>query len=108
MVFLQYFKDRIYSKGGIYCIELPAGGSLHPKNTPQPKAGRENAAVPFTLLFHNGQDRWTAARSLKEYQNSGDPFGDYILNLKYYLVDSELEEDYILVHQYDFGQYHVL
>ena len=53
--------------------------------------------MPFTLLFHNGQDRWTAARSLKEYQNSGDRFGDYILNLKYYLVDlSELEEDYIL------------
>lgn len=53
------------------------------------------AMVP--ILFYNGQDKWTAARSLKEYQNSGELFGDYILNLKYYLVDlSELEEDYIL------------
>ena len=53
------------------------------------------AMVP--ILFYNGQDSWTAARSLKEYQNSGDIFGDYILDLKYYLVDlSELEEEYIL------------
>lgn len=53
------------------------------------------AMIP--IVFYNGQERWTAARSLREYQNSGEIFGDYILNLKYYLVDlSELEEDYIL------------
>ena len=53
------------------------------------------AMVP--ILFYNGQDRWTAVRSLKEYQNSGEIFGEYILNLEYYLVDlSEIGEDYIL------------
>lgn len=53
------------------------------------------AMVP--IVFYNGQDRWTAVKSLKEYQNRGDIFGNHILNLEYYLVDlSELDEDYIL------------
>lgn len=53
------------------------------------------AMVP--IVFYNGQDRWTAARSMKDYQHSGNVFGNYILNLEYYLVDlSELQEEYIL------------
>lgn len=65
------------------------------KNEREQAGFRLPAMVP--ILFYNGQDRWTAARSLKEYQNGGELFGDYILNLKYYLVDlSDLEEDYIL------------
>ncbi len=65
------------------------------KNEREQAGFRLPAMVP--IVFYNGQDRWTAARSLREYQNSGNIFGDYILNLKYYLVDlSELEEDYIL------------
>lgn len=53
------------------------------------------AMVP--IVFYNGQERWTAVKSLREYQNRGDIFGNHILNLEYYLVDlSELDEDYIL------------
>ena len=65
------------------------------KNVREQAKFRLPAMVP--IVFYNGQDRWTAARSLREYQNSGDIFGDYILNLQYYLVDlSEIEEEYIL------------
>lgn len=36
-------------------------------------------------------------RSLREYQNSGELFGSYILNLEYYLVDLvQIGEEYIL------------
>ncbi len=49
------------------------------------------------IVFYNGQDRWTAARSLEEYQSGGHLFGRHILNLEYYLVDlAEIEEEYIL------------
>lgn len=60
------------------------------------KAGfRLPAMVP--IVFYNGSDRWTAVTSMCDYQNSGEMFGDYILNLKYYLVDlAKLEEEYIL------------
>lgn len=65
------------------------------KNVREQAKFRLPAMVP--IVFYNGQDRWTAARSLREYQNSGDIFGDHILNLQYYLVDlSEIEEEYIL------------
>ena len=53
------------------------------------------AVVP--ILFYNGSDRWTAVRSLRDYQTSGELFGTHILNLEYYLVDlNEIKEDYIL------------
>lgn len=53
------------------------------------------AMVP--IVFYNGQDRWTAARNMKDYQHSGNVFGNYILNLEYYLVDlAEIQEEYIL------------
>lgn len=49
------------------------------------------------IVFYNGQERWTAARSLEEYQGGGDLFGKHILNLEYYLVDlADIEEEYIL------------
>lgn len=65
------------------------------KNEREQSGFRLPAIVP--ILFYNGQERWTAARSLREYQNSGDIFGSHILNLEYYLVDlSEIEEEYIL------------
>lgn len=53
------------------------------------------AMVP--IVFYNGMERWTAVKSLREYQDSGDIFGNYILNLKYYLVDlAQIDEEYIL------------
>lgn len=53
------------------------------------------AIVP--IVFYNGQEPWTAAKSLKEYQNCGEAFGNHILNLEYYLVNlAEIEEEYIL------------
>lgn len=36
------------------------------------------AVVP--IVFYNGSERWTAVRSLKEYQATGGMFGDYVLN----------------------------
>lgn len=49
------------------------------------------------IVFYNGKEKWTALKSLKDYQQDGSIFGDYVLNLKYYLIDlSELEEEYIL------------
>lgn len=53
------------------------------------------AMVP--IVFYNGLEKWTAADSLRAYQYSGDVFGDYVLNLKYYLVNlTAIEEEYIL------------
>lgn len=49
------------------------------------------------IVFYNGLEKWTAVKSLREYQNSGEIFGNHILNLEYYLIDlSEIEEEYIL------------
>ncbi len=65
------------------------------KNEREQAGFRLPAIVP--IVFYNGQERWTAVRSLREYQNSGENFGNYILNLEYYLVDlAEIEEEYIL------------
>ena len=53
------------------------------------------AMVP--IIFYNGSESWTAMKSMKEYQNCGELFGDHVLNLKYYLIDlSEIKENYIL------------
>lgn len=53
------------------------------------------AMVP--IVFYNGEEKWTAATNLKDYQECGRIFGDHILNLEYYLVDlSKIEEEYIL------------
>ena len=66
-----------------------------PKNEREKAGFRLPAMVP--IIFYNGQESWTAVKSLKEYQNCGDLFGDHVLNLKYYLIDlSKLEEKYIL------------
>lgn len=65
------------------------------KEDREKKNFRLPAMVP--IVFYNGEKKWTAARSLKEYQAGGVAFGDYILNLEYYLVDlSGIEEEYIL------------
>ena len=60
------------------------------------KAGfRLPAVVP--IVFYNGLDKWTAVRNFRDYQAEGQLFGDYILNLEYYLVDlNEIDENYIL------------
>lgn len=48
-------------------------------------------------IFSTGSACRTAVRSLREYQNSGELFGSYILNLEYYLVDlAQIGEEYIL------------
>ena len=65
------------------------------KNVREQSGFRLPAVVP--IVFYNGLERWTAVKSLREYQNSGDLFGNHILNLEYYLVDlAEIEEEYIL------------
>lgn len=65
------------------------------KNERERAGFRLPSMVP--IVFYNGAEKWTAVRSLKEYQNGGEVFGDYVLNLKYYLVElSEIGEEYIL------------
>ncbi|MCI9144291.1 MAG: Rpn family recombination-promoting nuclease/putative transposase [Lachnospiraceae bacterium] len=66
-----------------------------PENVRESAKFRLPAMVP--IIFYNGSENWTAVKSLKEYQNCGELFGDHVLNLKYYLIDlSELKENYIL------------
>lgn len=68
-------------------------------DTDKKKRERAGFRLPsmVPIVFYNGQDKWTAARSLKEYQGGGELFGKHILNLEYYLVDlGDLEEEYIL------------
>lgn len=49
------------------------------------------------IVFYNGDPSWNAVQSLQEYQQEGLRYGEYILNLKYYLVDlSKVDEEYIL------------
>ena len=65
------------------------------KNEREQSGFRLPAMVP--IVFYNGLERWTAVKSLREYQNSGEMFGSHILNLEYYLVDlAEIGEEYIL------------
>lgn len=65
------------------------------KNKRESADFRLPAMIP--IVFYNGEKKWSALRSLKEYQENGEIFGDYILNLKYYLIDlSEIDEEYIL------------
>lgn len=63
----------------------------------------KNPVVPGTEVTKKGVQKphdKGYKRDLKnprEYQTTGRMFGDYVLNLKYYLVDlNEIEEDYIL------------
>jgi len=49
------------------------------------------------IVFYNGSKPWTAVRELKNYQMEGSIFGEYVLNLKYYLIDlNTIDEQYIL------------
>ncbi len=53
------------------------------------------AVVP--IVFYNGTSKWNAVENLREYQINGSMFGEYVLNLQYYLIDlSQVEEEYIL------------
>lgn len=65
------------------------------KNTRESKDFRLPAMVP--IVFYNGTEKWTAKKSLREYQCDGDLFGEHILNMEYYFVDlSQIEDEYIL------------
>lgn len=65
------------------------------RNKREQSGFRLPAMVP--IVFYNGQERWTAVKSLREYQKGGEMFGSHILNLEYYLVDlAEIGEEYIL------------
>lgn len=49
------------------------------------------------IVFYNGEQPWTAMRNLRDYQYGGNIFGEYVLNMEYYLVDlSDIDEEYIL------------
>lgn len=66
-----------------------------PKGEREQAGFRLPAVVP--IVFYNGVDRWTAVRDFREYQTAGERFGEYVLGLRYHLVDlNEIEEDYIL------------
>ena len=66
-----------------------------PKNEREQVNFRLPAVAP--VVFYNGTDRWTAVQDFREYQTAGSLFGDYILGLRYYLVDlNRMEEDDIL------------
>ena len=60
---------------------------------------REDFRLPsmIPIVFYNGEKPWSAVQTLREYQQDGVRFGEYILNLRYYLVElSQLDEEYIL------------
>ena len=53
------------------------------------------AVVP--IVFYNGEESWTAVRSMQDYQIGGRLFGTHVLNLEYYLVNlNNIEKEYIL------------
>ncbi len=41
----------------------------------------------FPIVLYNGNDTWTAARSLQEMVEHSNLFGNYIPNLQYHLID---------------------
>ncbi len=60
---------------------------------------REDFRLPtmIPIVFYNGEKPWSAVQTLQEYQQEGVRFGEYVLNLRYYLVElSKLDEEYIL------------
>lgn len=60
---------------------------------------REDFRLPtmIPIVFYNGEKPWSAVQTLQEYQQEGMRFGEYVLNLRYYLVElSKLDEEYIL------------
>lgn len=68
-------------------------------STPPKKRGEKGFRLPamIPIVFYNGEEKWTAVKSLKEYQYDGQKFGNYILNLEYYLIDlKSIEESFIL------------
>lgn len=66
-----------------------------PREVREAKDFKLPAMVP--IVFYNGAENWTAAQSLQEYQQEGERFSGYLLNLKYYLIDlARIEEEYIL------------
>ncbi len=60
------------------------------------KAERERAGFRLPamvpIVFYNGEDNWTAVKKLRDYQNGGEIFGNYVLNLEYYLVNLSVIE----------------
>jgi hypothetical protein len=66
-----------------------------PKEERERKEFKLPAMVP--IVFYNGTEKWSAPRSLREYQMDGKRYGNHILNLEYYLIElSSIEEAYIL------------
>lgn len=65
------------------------------KEEREKKEFRLPAMVP--IVFYNGEEKWTAARSMQDYQKGGELFGNHVLNLEYYLVNlSAIEKEDIL------------
>jgi predicted transposase/invertase (TIGR01784 family) len=68
-------------------------------SSPKDERERKDFRLPvmIPIVFYNGSEKWTAVKSLQEYQQGGKDFGRYVLNLEYYLVDlAHIEEEYIL------------
>jgi len=88
--FTMIFRILIY----IFHILMRYFLATDPKIRTQ-KDFRLPAVIP--IVFYNGSKPWTAIRELKNYQMEGGIFGEYVLNLKYYLIDlNKIDEQYIL------------
>ena len=59
------------------------------KNTEKSLRSRKDFRLPpvFPIVLYNGDNRWTAATSLREIVEHGEIFGDYIPNVNYHLID---------------------
>lgn len=59
------------------------------KNIPQDERKKQTFRLPpvFPIVLYNGDTAWNAAMTLKEIIDENELFGDYLPNLKYYLVD---------------------
>ncbi|MBP3421550.1 MAG: Rpn family recombination-promoting nuclease/putative transposase [Lachnospiraceae bacterium] len=68
--------------------------------TPPTIRERKDFKLPviIPIVFYNGEEPWTATQELKDYyQNNSGFIDEYMLNLKYYLVDlSQIDETFIL------------
>jgi hypothetical protein len=59
------------------------------KNTPEEERTRKDFRLPviIPLVLYNGLKPWTVEPDFVRVCESGDLFGDYALNFKYYLID---------------------
>ena len=68
-------------------------------NTPENERKRAGFRLPVVIpiVFYNGEEKWTAPCSFKEYLQDGEFFED-VINFRYTLVDiNQLDREYLLI-----------